>query len=276
MAFYVLSSRCFPSLLFSLQPLTWRAAKQKRGKPGKQKWCAPRGCWKVFMKFIWKQEYGSQSVIGGRYRFDGDVVWHLDTQSSLSTLISRQLCHPGRVCPMSFYESSCSSRWTLGWLHHRLKSRWKFPKLLFPLCRIFDLHFPGLSDRFVTGYLLLPCMTNLLLRVLVGNTNRECEGRKDWEKWWNKRDLLCSCLHEDVFCNNKSHIICHWKVAIITGDAQLIPCKRVPTHMKTLTKVSFAPQALFFLSRGSPSGSFPCNVFDFNGCSICFWGFFFR
>lgn len=55
-----------------------------------------------------------------------------------------------------------------GWLHHRLGSCWKFPKLLFPLCQLCDLHFQGLSVRFVTDYLLPPRMKNHLLWVLVG------------------------------------------------------------------------------------------------------------
>lgn len=147
---------------------------------------------------------------------------------------------------MSVYESSCSSLWTLGWLHHRLRSCWKFPKLLFPLCRLCDLHFPGLSVRFVTGYLLPPRMTNLLLRVLVGNTTSECKGKKDWELKDQAEErnanetCVNSCLCECVFCINKSHIIFYRKEAIITGDALLITCKHVQTHMDTHTKVSRA------------------------------------
>lgn len=171
---------------------------------------------------------------------------------------------------MSVYESSCSSLWTLGWLHHRLRSCWKFPKLLFPLCRLCDLHFPGLSVRFVTGYLLPPRMTNLLLRVLVGNTTSECKGKKDWELWDQAEEqnanetCVNSCLREYVFCKNKSHIICYRKEAIITGDVLLITCKHVQTHMDTHTKVSRTHQSFFSVSWGPPSGSASRNAFAFD------------
>lgn len=152
-----------------------KSAKEKSGTTGNGKCRAPQGRWTVFTKFVWNNTTRDFKV--SNLPLEGLMAMSFDT---LSRLISRQFWHPGNSCPLSVNKTSCSSLWTQGWLHHRLRSCWKFPKLLFPLCRLCDLHFPGLSVRFVTGYLPLPRMTNLLLWVLVGNTTRECKGGRTW------------------------------------------------------------------------------------------------
>lgn len=145
-------------------------------------------------------------------------------RSSHSALICRQFWHPGK-CPsrVSLWILLQSPLWTSRWLHHRLRSCWKFPKLLFPLCRLCDLHFPGLSVRFVTGYLLPPRMTNLLLRVLVGGTTgsakggrtRSC-GTRQMKRVWTPTGVCFRCILQTT--PKKPHIIYYREEAIITGD----------------------------------------------------------
>lgn len=125
------------------------------------------------MKSRLQQLTDSQSFEWACRTFDGDVLWQSDTPFSLSTFIRRQFWHPGNVCLVSVNEALGSSLDTV-WLH-------QFLKLLVPLCRLCDLvylHFQGLSDRFVTGYLLPPLETNHLLWVLTGNATGSVQGRR--------------------------------------------------------------------------------------------------